>query len=256
VEKISYVIGDVHGCLLEFKTLEQSILLHAKANAFEPYIVFVGDLIDRGPSSYELVNYVLKNPQTHGSVLGNHEVEFLRNIFIKDVKGASKIWELFSPWFKKYIKHLSVTPNYESWLAQGGLQTLESYGFLDHTKEWDIPEEHIRFLSSLPIYYEDSNVVVTHALMNKIQYSMICDDKNYKKMTTAAFHSFKSVLWSRQLPEEPCGVKYHVSGHTDLHEARILTELKIVQIDTGCVFGNKLSAYCTKTGEIIDVEKK
>lgn len=69
-----YVIGDVHGCLDELKELV------VKCN-FEPNIdklIFVGDLVNKGPYSSEVVKYV----RSIGAycVMGNHDEALLEKI--------------------------------------------------------------------------------------------------------------------------------------------------------------------------------
>lgn len=70
------VIGDVHGCIIELAALLKSINPGPKDR-----IVFVGDLIDRGPASIEVAETVrelcLTRPRTH-CVLGNHEEKHVR----------------------------------------------------------------------------------------------------------------------------------------------------------------------------------
>jgi len=59
-----YIIGDIHG---EYQTL---LALVAKLPK-DAKLIFVGDLIDRGLQSRELVEYIRKN--NHQVVRGNHE---------------------------------------------------------------------------------------------------------------------------------------------------------------------------------------
>lgn len=67
-----FIVGDLHGC--------KSLLMHAlERQSFNPLVdrVFcTGDLVDRGPESYETL-LLLEQPWFH-SVAGNHEVQLLR----------------------------------------------------------------------------------------------------------------------------------------------------------------------------------
>ena len=65
------VIGDVHGCLDELQKL-LSLTNYSKNDR----VIFVGDLIDRGPSSVEVIKFCIEN--NFESVLGNHEFKFLK----------------------------------------------------------------------------------------------------------------------------------------------------------------------------------
>ena len=67
-----YVIGDVHGCYDELMRLLQKI--EEKDN--DAIIYFVGDLIDRGPKVWEVLNWAMEHITPDGkyrSVRGNHE---------------------------------------------------------------------------------------------------------------------------------------------------------------------------------------
>lgn len=69
-------IGDVHGCL----SLLESLLQKIRYNASNDRLVFVGDLIDRGPSPHGVVRLV-RRLDREGDVLtlmGNHEDKMLR----------------------------------------------------------------------------------------------------------------------------------------------------------------------------------
>lgn len=67
------VVGDIHGC---FEELQQ--LLRLARLASDDVVVSVGDLIDRGPRSWEVVERFASDPEHHLAVLGNHEEKHLR----------------------------------------------------------------------------------------------------------------------------------------------------------------------------------
>lgn len=133
----AYVIGDIHGRL---DLLDQLLAkIHddlRRRPAPRTRLVFVGDLIDRGPQSAQVVER-LRTYRHHGVrpvfLLGNHE-EVLLRILAGD---ASLI---------------------ESWLKFGGLQCLESYGLdrkvlrsgepeaLLGTIQQAIPRKHAEFI--------------------------------------------------------------------------------------------------------------
>ncbi|MBF0472036.1 MAG: metallophosphoesterase [Gammaproteobacteria bacterium] len=69
------VIGDVHGCLEELQQLVSNLHLTA-----DDEVIFVGDLIDKGPKSAGVVNWLGNISKLHSVQLieGNHEERFLR----------------------------------------------------------------------------------------------------------------------------------------------------------------------------------
>jgi bis(5'-nucleosyl)-tetraphosphatase (symmetrical) len=67
----TYVIGDVHGCL---KTLKQ--LLNTLACSEKDTLYFTGDLVNRGPQSLQVLQFIKQCPYAH-IVLGNHDLHAL-----------------------------------------------------------------------------------------------------------------------------------------------------------------------------------
>lgn len=121
------VIGDVHG---HYDALIS--LLTAIAPDKDDEIYFLGDLIDRGPQSAEVVNFVIKNK--YNCLLGNHEVMLL------DVLGTGEI----------------MPQAFQAWLHNGGYATVNSYGN-------KIPQEHIDWLRTLPLYLDLGDFWLVHA---------------------------------------------------------------------------------------------
>ena len=62
-----WVIGDIHGFNETLRTLVTNLALQSG-----DYVVLLGDLIDRGPNSYDVVQYVKTSPNIV-TVKGNHE---------------------------------------------------------------------------------------------------------------------------------------------------------------------------------------
>lgn len=135
----AYAIGDIHGRLdLLDQLLEQIHRELAERPPRNALIVFVGDLIDRGPSSAQVVER-LRNYRPSGLrivfLLGNHE-----EVMLRILRGDA-----------------SLIP---SWLSFGGRASLKSYGVDPRlvTKSGDaeavamirkaIPESHVKFLKT------------------------------------------------------------------------------------------------------------
>ncbi|BAY27793.1 metallophosphoesterase [Calothrix sp. NIES-2100] len=122
------VIGDVHGQYEGLMTL-----LAAIAPASNDQLYFLGDLIDRGPQSAQVVNFVKNN--NYPCLLGNHE-QMLLNVLTGSSASNSAM---------------------QSWLYSGGQATIASY------QEATIPQEHIDWLTTLPTYIDLGDVWLTHA---------------------------------------------------------------------------------------------
>jgi hypothetical protein len=64
-----------------------------------------------------------------------------------------------------------------------------------------------------------------------------------------------TILWGRALPPKRLApTKWHVSGHSVSKRVRVKKALGCVQVDPGCVFGIRLSAWCPETQEIVSVK--
>lgn len=120
--------GDIHGhydglmLLIAMISPTQQDTLH-----------FVGDLIDRGPKSAQVVEFVKSG--NHLCVLGNHE-HLLLSAFPDD------------------DSHLSA---FQGWLHSGGQPTLTSYPSTEALLE------HVEWLKTLPLYIDLGDIFLVHA---------------------------------------------------------------------------------------------
>ncbi|HYW22252.1 MAG TPA: metallophosphoesterase family protein [Nodularia sp. (in: cyanobacteria)] len=122
------VIGDVHG---HYEGLMK--LMEAIAPASDDQVYFLGDLIDRGPKSCHVIDFVKDN--NYGCLLGNHE-QMLLSILTNSDTSASAM---------------------QAWLYGGGQATIDSY------EEAIIPDEHLDWLKTLPLYLDLGDIWLTHA---------------------------------------------------------------------------------------------
>lgn len=209
VEKTIAVIGDIHGCINTFEKLYKLI------SKYKCQIYCVGDLIDRGNFSKEVVQFCI-DKNIH-SVKGNHEqilldaIEGYKNYIKQDLNGFSQ---------------LDLCEELDMFYINGGGSTQKSYtGTEDrlnfHKLEKKLDElGHLEFFRNLPIKLEFEKVVISHA-------GIIADMPEI------------NILWNRKIPGD-IG-KLQIFGHTP--HSKVLTDNKsYVNVDTGCVYGGKLSA--------------
>nr|BET44369.1 MAG: bis(5'-nucleosyl)-tetraphosphatase (symmetrical) ApaH [Candidatus Aschnera chinzeii] len=69
----TYLIGDVHGCLQELKTLLKKVNFNLNTDT----VWFTGDLVSRGPKSLEVLRYIKHLGSSAKIVLGNHDLELI-----------------------------------------------------------------------------------------------------------------------------------------------------------------------------------
>lgn len=199
----TYVIGDIHGCL---QPLQRLLAKVAPAPGSE--LVFIGDYIDRGPHSREVVEHLLGLPYHSVFLLGNHEKMLLDYLAGKDPG-------IFLP--------------------NGGLATLQSYGS-DFPR---IPPAHLAFFHDLRPMYETPDYLFVHA--------------GIRPLVPVEKQTLEDLVWIRQEFFRFVGrfPKPVVFGHTPLRE--VLLQPDRIGIDTGCVYGGKLTCLKLPSREIIQV---
>lgn len=273
----SYVIGDVHGCVQELGELERQIRAHAGSTGHAPRFICVGDLVDRGPLSRDVVEHVRLGVARgeYIAVGGNHEaclVEIVSSFAPETVLAAgidpgtaraayaSDLGSRFASSPHRY--RMSFDEFRErmraSWLEQGGADSLLSYGCdPDDVSSWSFPPEHIAFLYGLPLVWEDAALVVTHGLPNAEQLLKARELGSGRYQPDDALDRMRiidAVVWGRDKPpSRPDPARVHVSGHTPLQNAASLRDVACVRVDTGCAYGNRLSAWCAELDVVLSV---
>lgn len=217
------VIGDVHGCINElhalFKKLgyeyNKEIYIHPEGR--KP--VFVGDITDRGPDSLAVIRLVCRMVVQHGAALyvpGNH---------------CNKLYRYF---LGNNVHH------------QHGLETtVAEYASLKNREQKLVRNEFMTLYEQAPLYLDipEANAIIAHA---GIRASMI--GRTDKKVKT--FVLYGDITGETDPEGRPVrrdwaqhyqGSTWIVYGHTPVMEPRFVH--RTVNIDTGCVFGNKLTAF-------------
>ena len=269
-----YAVGDIHGCYDELLELEDKISKHAKKQKKTPLIVCVGDYCDRGPASDKVIDHIVKGciSGTHMGVLGNHEWYFLAanaTPRLEELAQASVYWpyylnscaDLFknvngkapsAKDLKETIEQIQVR-----WSTNGGETTMNSYGTtLKDSKSYrHIPLEHIALLLTHPIAIETPFGIVSHAQMHHTHLEMLKANQSDSEDACAAMRwAVEQCLWNRELPKEPIAEKlWHFSGHTPAPVVRRSYKNHWIRFDTGCVYGNKLTALHMQTRKSFSV---
>lgn len=232
------IIGDVHGCfdeLLELlEKLGYSVTETNSANrefhvtaAESRQVIFLGDLVDRGPASPSVLGLAMSMVAQNKAlcVPGNHDVKFVKKLKGRDVK-----------------------------ISHGLAETLEQIA--DCSDEFR--RRVIEFFDVLPSHriLDDGNLVVAHA---GIKESMHGKDSP-KIRAFALYGDVNGENDEYGLPiRKDWGKNYSgaatvVHGHTPVLEARKLN--RTICIDTGCVFGGKLTAYRYPEDELVSVQAR
>lgn len=108
LKKRLFIVSDVHGCLDEVETLLKKISYSPDTTS----VVFVGDLVAKGPKSAETISWLMQQVGMH-AVRGNHEDNALLAIHKPGSKYAKKDTYRFVRFLskdeKEFIKELPVT---------------------------------------------------------------------------------------------------------------------------------------------------
>lgn len=199
----SYAIGDIHGSLDKLRKLIGKCRQHAEGQPMT--LVFLGDYIDRGPQSRGVIRTLIElQAELRDRVItlkGNHEA-----IAVEIIDGTTEA---------------------DFWLTQGGAETLASYG-VDRAR--DLPHEHVRWLRSLPLSYDDGRRFFVHAGINP-QRSFDRQDES-------------DLIWIREpfLSDDRDYGRLIVHGHTPVAGSKPELRHNRLNLDTAAGYGGPLTA--------------
>jgi serine/threonine protein phosphatase 1 len=191
-----FVIPDIHGCARTFRSLLENVIRLKNSDS----IYLLGDAIDRGPASKEVLDEI-RRLQMEGydihSVLGNHEEMFLQSCHDRTY--------------------------FRMWILNGGQATLKSFGVEDSC---EIPLLYRRFIESFPYYIKLDDFILVHAGLNFNLPDPLADRE--------------AMLWSREreVIKDLIGGRRLIGGHTPLGLAEISRSISTdrIMLDNGCVY--------------------
>lgn len=223
-EELVYVVGDIHGSIEKLdRLLEQIDADIAQHPATPGKVVFVGDYIDRGDNSADVLRFIADvttaYPDRLIGLMGNHERMLLD--FLTDPTGSAK-----------------------RWIRYGGLQTLSSFGLgagltTDSRNAGDLLDaagdlmeamgpDLVDWMTSLPLSWSSGSLWVVHAG---------ADPK-----VAMAEQKAKTLMWGADafLKEERQDGKWVAFGHQPFDAA--FAEAGRIAVDTGACYGGVLTA--------------
>jgi len=218
---VYYFIGDIHG---HFKRLEALFKKLAPRFSGEggDTVIFLGDYIDRGPHSYEVVDFLihLSRIDTFRSVFlkGNHEDMFLSFLEGRDQGG--------------------------SFLMNGGDATIRSYEV--HEGRFHVPRRHMEFFRGLLRYYEGEDFIAVHAGLNPT-IDTVEEQSEYDCVWIREAFYRAAKRWDKTV----------IFGHTPVpligHAGPVYFDesRNIIGIDSGVIFGRPLVCLTWPDREVI-----
>jgi len=181
-------------------------------------IILVGDLMDRGPESPRVIQWVIDNTEMYKitSLMGNHE--------------------------HMMIDHYEKTGIYQDglWEYNGGFETLRAY----ENSEYD-PLEHVKWLKTLSLFVETDKFFISHSCIFPLWDKEHCISKPLNDMN--------SLIWNRHKPRRKD--KYQIFGHNSHWGLKRFSDHEgeyAICIDT--TQSRKLTGYNTKSNTIYQVD--
>ena len=229
-------VGDIHGRFDLYQQLRAKILNDLKSYR-KKKIIFLGDFIDRGPSSKEVVDSFLNNPLPgfeHIFLTGNHE-----------------------QWLTDVLNNNFTFDEFLAWLLYGGIETMQSYGInvLDFVNRRTmiahhngvygvdvkeillpkindimsfIPDDHRKFYKNLKVHYRFKKYFFVHAGIDP-----------YKPIEKQDLYDFLMIRETFLNSTKNYGFKV-VHGHSPSENVDFYCSR--IGVDTGAFYSNKLSA--------------
>lgn len=261
-----YAIGDIQGCYRQLIELLDII----QFNPSRDVLYLVGDLVNRGPQSLEVLKWVYKNQDSVINVLGNHDIYLLAryNHLIRIDTEDTLADVIRDKHINKYIDWLRSCPliyhDNQIILVHAGVYPRMDFNALlhinhsisNHLKAEDYP----RFIESIfgnkPNNWNaemDSlkkmkfvvNACTRMRLLNKHDYSL---DYKYKGVLGTAPENL--VPWFQTTFDSSIEKKI-VFGHWAA--LGFFHDHKYLSLDTGCVWGRKLTAINLENFDIAQI---
>lgn len=215
------VIGDVHGCFYTLQKLVEKIR--------EKYpnisIYCVGDLVDRGNFSYEVLEYVIS--EKIAFTAGNHDYMFYYH-------------------FKDPSSSLA-----KAWFHNGAEATIRSY-----ENRMDKIDKHLNIIITAPLYINHQDCFISHAgistyLKHKLPENILGNLSQVDEVLREDLYDIHSILWSR---DKLINLgKLQIVGHTRRYETKYDLESNVLYIDTAAIAKNKLSAAVVEKNKIVEI---
>ena len=214
------VIGDVHGCYYTLKQLVEKI----KNKYPDIKIYCVGDLVDRGNNSFEVIEFVIAEKILF--TIGNHDFMFYSNMR-----------DPFSLMAK-------------SWNYNGAETTLASY-----KDKLDQMDEHLDVIINSPLFFNLDDCFISHAgisksFNDKLPKNFLSNDTFLKEILSNNLYDQNSIIWTRG--DLLNTGKLQVVGHTHRKEVFFDKDANAVYIDTTAYGNNKLTSVIVDQNRIVD----
>jgi len=210
--KNTLIIGDIHGCFTELLALLDKVGLGE-----EDAVIGIGDIVDRGPETPQVVDYFRKTPNTM-AIMGNHERKHMRAA--------------------RHEVKLSLSQQISQ--AQFGAAYQEALGWM----------------SALPLYIELEQAIVVHGYfepsiaLEQQNPSVLCGTMGGEHILRQRYDRPWYELYDA---DKPVIVGYYNYTHTD---QPFIYQDKVFGLDTDCVTGKALTGILLPSFRFVSVPSR
>lgn len=229
------VIGDVHGQVEQLgRILEE---LQQLPDYQRRWIVFIGDLVDRGPDSKGaidlLVELAVHHPKTT-VVCGNHELAMAAALGLVETPD-------YSDWPSRWLNHYGSEPTFRSY-------GVDDFGNLEALRE-QLPAAHQEFLSDIPWCVEHPEYFFVHAGLDPhTPFVLQREILRHRDFTLNRPQWLCSKTFPFEEPPRDC-VQVVVSGHVKVPQ--VTFGKKRLLVDTTGGDGGSLSCVLLPENQVI-----
>ncbi len=272
-----YCIGDLHGCYDEFQKLLEKI----KFDEHSDELYLTGDLIGRGPKPLETMNFILSHQDCIHTVLGNHDLNFLavtqgeRQARPKDNLGPllqapnyeEIVAYLLSRPLIKFCKekrfaicHAGIHPQWSLKQAKKFSKEVSAYLNQDELRGLVLRNMYRDYPASWSESYQGM-VRIRYVINVFTRMRLVTQDLSldYGHSDTSLEDARKEKLfpWFEFTPTLTRHKKEYklVFGHWAALNAKCSRE-NIIALDTGCVWGDRLSCWDVNNNKRISVQSE
>ena len=264
----TYVIGDVQGCFDELMLLIKKLRYNPKHDK----LIFTGDLVNRGPKSLETLRYIKSLGKNAQTVLGNHDLYLLSVIYknknisgkntIQDIKNAKDKIDLVE-WLRHQplaiqnnqyiIVHAGIPPKWSIKKTLKKAKELEYilqsniclHIFLENMYG-DLPNKWNKYLEGPDRW----RCIANH--LTRMRFCLPDGSLDLMHNGSLSTATERLIPWfshpKSKVPDEQTILFGHWAALKGNSQVK-----NIIALDTGCVWGGKLTAFCLETGKYTTV---
>lgn len=252
-----WAIGDVQGCYESLLAILDKINFSPKIDG----LWMVGDMVNRGPKSLEVLDFCHEHAQAVDVVLGNHELHLLAcwngirqpnpkdslsELLHEEQQKRFEPWLRQQPFYREYENHF---------LVHAGLSpqsSLSDFKAMLHQAHLQLRDGDLNSTLS-ELFQGESPLAQSVGCATRVRMvnEMGVPDHGYKGSPQDAptglqpWFTHESIDW----PEN----KKIIFGHWAA--LGLFQNNQVVGLDSGCVWRRSLSAYNVKTGQVVQVNR-